>query len=177
MNEWILRDSRRPELVQHPSTEAALTAMRGLSLCPKRVLDVGCGSGLLSFAATALWPGCTVVACDISAQAVADTQANIDAHDLSAHIRVYRSDGLSHPEIQASAPYDLIVCNLLAETLVAHARTILNALMPEGMAVLSGILAWRLPQVIQTYQALGAPLVEEISVQQWRAVVVGNKPA
>jgi len=173
MMDWLIQDSRRLEHIAHPSTEMALAAMRALAaegFAPRRILDIGCGSGLLSLAAAELWPEASIIAGDISAQAVADTQANIDRYELGQRIRVLRSDALSHPEIVAAAPHDLILANLLAEILISSSRDLMSALKPRGIALLAGILAWRGAQVQAAYKTLGAVIEQEFLSETWQAL-------
>lgn len=172
MPEWLIRDKREAGRVLHPSTEAALTALQELARqgTPATLLDIGCGSGLLTLAAGELWPGIRITCADISPEAVADTQENLRRAGQQAH--VLRSDGFSHPAITAKGPYDLVVCNLLAELLVRFAAEVKAALAPGGCAVLSGILAWHAPQVIEAYRALGFEITAEIAIGDWRALMV-----
>jgi len=85
---------------------------------------------------------------------------------------VVRADGLAHPDIAAGAPYGLILCNLLAQLLLELAADIHRCLQPGGFAVLSGILAWKYPQVTEACKALHFEIVEEIEIREWRAMTV-----
>lgn len=174
MTEWILRDSRLPEMVVHPSTQGAVLALRELASKAhfKAVLDLGCGSGLLSLIATELWPESQVLAADISEKAVKDAELNIQQYGLESRIRVVRSDGFSNSAIRQKAPYTLILCNLLAELLTRVAPDVKSHLVPDGIAVLSGILSWMLPQVRESYLTLGFEIAAEIELGEWRTLIV-----
>ncbi len=174
MAEWILRDSRLPEMVLHPSTEGALMALRELAGIRDftKVLDIGCGSGLLSLVASEQWPKARILAADISEKAVSDTQANIRQYGLEDRITAIRSDGLKNPEIGKNGPYPLILCNLLADILIRIAPDVKSQLAPGSYAVLSGILGWMQPQVAEAYRVLGFDVSGEIELKEWRTLIV-----
>ncbi len=144
----------------HPTTASCMEALQDLQALRqfRRVLDMGCGGGILSVMA-AYWWDATVVAADISPQAVADTEALAAAQGMEGLIKAVRSDGFSHALIGQRAPYDLIIFNLLAEPLIHYAPEVRAHLARGGVAVLSGILRWLEPGVIQAYADVGlAPL-------------------
>lgn len=74
----------------------------------KRIIDFGCGSGLLAVAISRLRPGAVVIASDQSSAAVASAQATLEANELGGKIEVVRDDGLSS---QSDASADLILFN------------------------------------------------------------------
>ncbi|MDE3060906.1 MAG: tRNA (adenine(22)-N(1))-methyltransferase TrmK, partial [Pseudomonadota bacterium] len=82
----------------HPSTGLCLEAMQWLQErhAFSRILDMGCGNGILSVVAASAWDA-DVLAADISEQALADASANIAAHGLEERIILRRSDGFSNP--------------------------------------------------------------------------------
>lgn len=156
----------------HPTSVACLQALQALADAPARVLDIGCGSGLLGGFCALRWPGAQVLAADISPQAVADTQALIGAQGLQGRMRVVRADMLAHADITAAGPYDLIICNLLAEPIVAAAEAIRTQLAAGGVCVLSGILAWMAAAVEQAYAAQGLALRARFVQEPWHTLVL-----
>lgn len=177
--EWMIKDSRRADHVLHPSTEGALEAMQMLApaLTPQKIMDVGCGSGLLSLSAHRLWPKASIWAADISAQAVEDCTENIKAYGAEAHITPLRAEGFAHPRIQNEAPFDLILANLLAEILIPLAPEAAKLTRERGALVASGILAWATEAVITTYQSHHFELSAEIHMQEWRTLVFARLPS
>lgn len=139
------------------------------------ILDIGCGSGLLSLAATELWPKAQILASDISAAAVRDAGENIRAYKLENRISALRADAYDHAEIRARAPYDLIICNLLADILIRTSPDLKAHLAAGGIAIVSGILAWMQPQVVEAYAALGFEILGEIHIEEWRALLMRQK--
>ena len=81
------------------------------------------------------------------------------------------SDGFGHPEIAAHAPYDLMVMNILAEPLMRLAVEAEQALAGEGVLIISGLLQWQEPQIIDAYQCLGLELTSRIVIGDWVTLV------
>ena len=159
----------------HPSTDATLEAFGWLQERYEfgHVLDMGCGNGILSAAASAIW-GAEVLAVDISDKALKDAEENLSKLDSGLPITLLKSDGFAHPAIRQKAPYNLIICNLVAELLVRMARDVTDCLAPEGVLVLSGSLAWMVDDTKRTYQALGFEIIHEIVKNPWHTLVLAK---
>lgn len=161
----------------HPTTEACLQALQWLHerRRPGNVLDMGCGSGILSLAAAKLWDA-PVLAADISPQAVADTQRHCNVHRMESRLTIIRSDGFSHTLIGERAPYDLIIFNLLAEPITQMAPQVKSQLAPGGACILSGILEWLAPEVERAYHALGFAFMHTMTHSPWRTYIMQRAP-
>ena len=157
----------------HPSSELCLQALQWLHEQRdfRNVLDMGCGNGILSAVAASVWDA-KVLAVDISEKAIADAEQNIAAYELTERVTPLRSDGFSAPEISRRAPYDLILCNMLAEFTVETARRLKTCLAPDGICILAGILAWKAEPVEMTYSALGFETIKEFTNSPWRAYIM-----
>ena len=92
---------------------------------PRRVLDLCTGSGALAVLAALHWPGCTVDATDVSADALAVAARNVERHALRGRIRLRRGDALQ----AADGRYDVVLCNPPYVT-----RAAMAALPPEYRA-------------------------------------------
>ncbi len=176
--EWILRDSRPAEKVTHPSTVLAihyLQRLKDLNFSPSSILDMGCGSGLLSLIAAQQWPQARITAADISLLAVEESRGNLLKNGLESRINIIRSDGYAHPSIQEDGPYDLIISNLLAELHVKHSNLSYNIMKYNGYIVLSGILPWLTTPVEQAHIAAGFKIYDQSSIQNWTALLAIKK--
>jgi len=105
----------------------------------RNVLDLGCGTGLLAIGAAKLWKR-SVLASDIDPVAVEVTRDNARANGVGPLIRAVTADGLTNPILANGAPYDLLIANILAGPLTQLAPSIIKALAPGAMLVLSGLL-------------------------------------
>lgn len=155
---------------EHPSTHLALQALHALAdvLEPQRILDIGCGSGVLAMTAAHLWPNAQIWAADIEASAVEVAKRNIAHNQLAERITTLRSDGYRDKVIQAAAPFDLVLCNMTADIIVPLAAGLKQVLAEEGVAVLSGILRWRSQEVLAMHAHLGMqPVANPLTLDGW----------
>jgi ribosomal protein L11 methyltransferase len=134
-----------------------------------RVLDVGCGTGVLAIAA-ARTGSPIAVGTDIDAPSV--RIANENAELNGARARFVHASGLNHPEVRRDGPYDLAFANILAPPLVALSQDIKMALKPGGIAILSGLLRTQQRRVLAAYTSRGFRLVRRIHRDAWATLVL-----
>jgi len=140
----------------------------------KKILDLGCGTGVLSIAAAKLWR-VRVLATDIDPIAIETTRANAKMNQVAPFLRTGVSDGTDHPAIRAGAPYDLILANILAGPLTKLAPGIAKALAPNGLVVLSGLLRWQENLVLSFYRSQGLVLRKTMRDGSWSALVLERR--
>ncbi|MEW9856196.1 50S ribosomal protein L11 methyltransferase [Novosphingobium sp. M1R2S20] len=151
---------------------AMLDAMRRRGVVVRNMLDVGTGTGLLAFAAMALWPRASATASDIDAvcaDVVADN-ARDNAVSLGPQpgaLVMTIAAGLNHPLIQARGPYDLIMANILAGPLVELAPDFGRALVPGGHLLLAGLLETQESAVRSACRLAGMRLAGRIVSGDW----------
>lgn len=141
----------------HPTTAMCLEWLAALPLAGARVLDVGCGCGILSVAAAALGAG-RVSAVDHDPQALYATADNAAANGASERIATMAALA------EASGEFDVVVANIVSGTLIEMAPAILSRLAPSGRICLSGLLADQVPAVRSAYAPgvrFGAPVLRE----------------
>jgi ribosomal protein L11 methyltransferase len=81
------------------------------------------------------------------------------------------ADGMEHSLIQARAPYDLLIANILAGPLVELAPAFAKAVAPGASVVLAGLLDTQADAVVAAYQAEGMKLIEG-GTGEWRVLVL-----
>ena len=135
----------------------------------ERVLDVGCGTGVLAVAA-AKTGSRVAVGTDIDPISV--RIANENAALNEAHARFVHADGLDDEAVRRDAPYDLAFANILAQPLIQLAPDIHGALRPGGRAILSGLLRTQEEQVRAAYAAAGFRPVFHIHRDAWATLVL-----
>jgi len=160
---------------RHATTAGCLIALQDMArtLRPRRVLDMGCGSGILAIAMASLWP-VRVMAADIDPEAVRVAAANARRNGVRLSTAI--SDGFRAPAVLAAGPYDVIVANILANPLKRMAGALAAALTPGGRAVLSGLLAADAHAVVAAHRARGLLLQRRIVIDGWATLVVGARP-
>jgi ribosomal protein L11 methyltransferase len=114
---------------------AGVLSDRRTALQGTRVLDVGCGSGVLALVALALGAE-TVRAIDVDPDAVAVTRENAERNRLASRVRTDET-----PVAAMGERYDTVLANIEAKTLVELAPALIDRVAPGGLLVLSGILA------------------------------------
>ncbi|WP_309605658.1 50S ribosomal protein L11 methyltransferase [Phenylobacterium sp.] len=134
-----------------------------------RVLDVGCGTGVLAIAA-ARTGARAAVGTDIDAPSV--RIANENARLNRARARFVHASGLNDARVRKSAPYDLVFANILAPPLVALAQDIKGALKPGGIAILSGLLRTQERRVFAAYASRGFSMQRRIHRDAWATLVL-----
>ncbi|ADM10421.1 ribosomal protein L11 methyltransferase, putative [Parvularcula bermudensis HTCC2503] len=123
----------------HPTTAGCLEALTALAKGePRRLLDLGTGSGVLAIAARRLFPEARIVATDIDAPSVAIAAENA-ALNKAPGIVFLEATGVPQ-EVAEEGPFDIILANILAEPLISLAPALAAALAPTGQIVLAGLL-------------------------------------
>lgn len=135
----------------------------------ERVLDVGCGTGVLAIAA-ALTGAAVAVGTDIDAPSV--RIANENAKLNQAPARFVHASGLNDQRVRAGAPYDLVFANILAPPLVSLAQDIKLSLRLGGVAILSGLLRTQERRVSAAYLSRGFRLERRIHRDAWSCLVL-----
>lgn len=134
----------------HATTRLCLEGLAGLDLDGLRVLDYGCGSGVLAVA-SALLGAAEVVAVDHDPQALLATRDNAAYNQMSeSRLRAIAPDELIEPDVAGGA-FDLVVANILANPLVTLAPRLTALTRPGGRLMLSGLLAEQADTIREAY--------------------------
>ncbi|HXE16374.1 MAG TPA: 50S ribosomal protein L11 methyltransferase [Stellaceae bacterium] len=159
---------------EHATTRGCLLATALVKSRPRRILDMGCGTGILAIAATKLWRR-DVLATDIDPESVRVTRVNAEVNGVAKAIRIEISPGYRHLEIARRAPFDLVFANILARPLMRMAPDLARVLAPGGVAILSGLLARQEAAVLSAHRTQGLHFVARIALEGWHTLVVGNR--
>lgn len=130
------------------------------------VLDVGCGSGILGISASKLGAK-QVIMTDIDECAIVATEHNMKLNNIT-NGQVLLKNLLDDNTVRG----DIIVCNIMAEVLIAFAPYIANNLNDGGRIILSGILVERLEAVKDAYLNAGFIFLEQEIKGEWSALVL-----
>ena len=156
----------------HPTTYSCLEIMEESVAPGMAILDLGCGSGILTIAAVKLGAG-RVVALDIDPQAVKASRQNFRRTKIKDQVQL--DQGSLPNRLAPAAAFDMVLANISARGIRERAPDILPTLKPEGMLVASGIIEEQHPE---TEQALLAAGYRDITVwprEDW--VTLTCKPA
>lgn len=161
----------------HPTTLGCLVAIDRSTRARRyhRVLDMGCGTGVLAIAARRCLPRAAITASDIDAIAVAVTRQNIKANGatgigLVCSGRVPRQSGRG-----ARRRRDLIIANILARPLIGLAPQFSAGVARNGTLVLSGLLTSQSREVLGAYTARGFHLVRHEKIGGWSTLTLARR--
>ena len=160
---------------QHATTAGCLTmltAMKSSGMIVRNAADIGTGTGLLAFAALALWPRALATASDIDrvCAGVIAENARLNGVRLggrAGEVGVAIAPGLDHPLIEARGPYDLVIANILAGPLVELMPDFARATVPGGSLLLAGLLTTQEAAVRRAATRHGFRLARRIVRGDW----------
>lgn len=139
-----------------------------------RILDLGCGTALLAFAAARAFPRASIFASDNDPIATAVARENVVLNRARGRVRILTAGGFAHPALRRGMPYDLILANILPNTLIALAPQLRAALLLGGIAILSGILDHQAAQVRAAFAAHGFRLLRHTHREGWSILTVAR---
>ncbi|MGQ0684511.1 50S ribosomal protein L11 methyltransferase [Bradyrhizobium sp.] len=138
---------------------------------PRRLLDLGTGTGVLGIAAAkALKIG--VLAGDIDAPSVQVARENARLNETGQLVQTVRAVGFSAPAFARAAPFDLVLANILANPLRQLAGPMARHLAPGALVILSGLLTHQAPAVIAAYRARGLVPLRHLRIEGWSSLLL-----
>lgn len=161
---------------EHQTTKSCLNAISELNkmnVKHSNILDMGCGSGILSLACAKLWQNTTkITSVDIDEEAIWVTLQNARDNQLEEFIASEISNGYTSKIVNDNAPYDIILSNILARPLIEMAPELYKSLKSGGYCVLSGFVDEQEEWVIKAHQEQGLKLVKIYEIDNWRAALM-----
>jgi len=156
---------------EHATTSRCLSACEAYfdKKLHKNILDIGCGSGILSIA-LAKMGGVNIVACDIDPESVRVTKENATINKVAHRIHVFQNQGCEFN----NRCYDLIVANILAEPLISMSESIVKCLNRRGVLILSGFTSNDLT-VEARFISLGLKLKYKYNHDNWTTLVLQSE--
>lgn len=154
----------------HPTTMLSIQALEKYSKFDDVVIDVGCGSGVLSIASAKLGAD-KIFAYDLDEVAVKSSKMNIELNQLSDKITVKQNNLLDSINLNA----DLIVSNILAEIIVQFVDDAWNNLKKEGIFITSGIIQNKKELVLDELKVQGFKIIEINESEEWISIIA-QKP-
>jgi len=159
----------------HASTRLVLEAMQDLAdsgASPARIIDVGCGSGILAIAAVKRWPDATCIAVDNDPIASQATAENAETNGVGARIAASTTP---LPEITEQFP--LVLANIQAHVLRELKAALIAKTAPGGTLILSGLLTPQAAPLADEFVAEGMRIVSirpSSDDAQWSSVVLAR---
>jgi ribosomal protein L11 methyltransferase len=151
----------------HGTTQGCLAAIERIAKTkrPKRILDIGTGTGVLVIAAARVLRR-SVIASDIDPQSVTVARANAEANRAGAYVRVVQAAGVNAHAIRGRR-YDLVLANILLSALKNLARPVRALSARRASVILSGLLPEQANAALAVWRAQGFVLSRRDLVEGW----------
>lgn len=157
----------------HETTRLAAILLEKHARKGHRVLDIGCGSGILSIMAANL--GCSVTAVDMDQFSLDATAENVQKNNVSSSVTILRSDLLSGVE----GKFDVIVANILYDILILlfkdNAEKLKRIICPDSIIIFSGLVIHQYDKFESLIKKNGFSIIEKQTEGDWFAITVHNK--
>jgi len=141
---------------------------------PRRVLDLGSGTGVLAIAAAKALRR-RVLASDIDPRSAEVAHENAELNGVRHLVESICATGFSAPQFRMRAPFDLVLANILANPLRQMAPAMAAHLAPEALVILSGLLPHQTRSVIGTYRTQGLVLIRQIRIDGWCSLLMQHR--
>ena len=145
----------------HETTQLCLKALDGLVAEGDTVLDVGCGSGVLSIAAARLGAD-SVLAIDIASESVVATTENARVNGVTRLVSASQT-----PLVKVTGEFDLVVANILSSILIVLRDDLVARVGPAGTLLLSGVPSDEVDYVADAFSRVGLEVVEVTELRHW----------
>lgn len=157
----------------HATTRMCLQALEEFAAPGKRVLDLGCGSGILGIGALIL--GCdSCLGCDIDPKAPDVAMGNASLNGLGPDtIRFLAGDLLSDASLRRSfgSDYDIVLANIVSDVIIPLSSHVRGFVRPDGVYITSGIIEGRQSEVKAAIEKSGFRIIRHLYEDDWHCYV------
>ncbi|EKS35812.1 50S ribosomal protein L11 methyltransferase [Afipia clevelandensis] len=141
---------------------------------PKRVLDLGSGTGVLAIAAAKALRR-RVLATDIDFRSVIVASENAHLNGVGTLVEAVHATGFHAPDFAANGPFGLVMANILANPLRRLAPDMARHLAPHAFVILSGLLPHQANSVVAAYRGAGLKLLKRIQIDGWSSLLMQRR--
>ena len=154
---------------KHETTQLCIRQIRKYLKEGERVLDVGCGSGILSIAALKLGAG-SVVGTDVDGECITLTHENMTVNHLAENSGEFYVGNLIDDKAfqeKIGTGYDLVVANILADIIIPMAPALYQCAKEQGVLITSGIIDFKENEVKEALEQAGFEILEVNHQGEW----------
>lgn len=158
----------------HATTRMCLEALEALDMSGKKVLDLGCGSGILGLASLVLGAE-SVTGCDVDPKAPDAARANAALNGITGdRYQIYAGDILSDKSLRKrlGGGYDLALANIVADVILSLAGMFRDFLAPEGIVICSGIIDDRAAEVEAAMEKNDLKILRHFHEEEWHCYIL-----
>ncbi len=156
----------------HDTTQMCMLELERLIKCGEKVLDLGCGSGILSVLSLLLGAD-SAVAVDIDPAAPETVGENLLLNPQCAEkCTVYVGDVTSNEDLhkKIGCGYDLVVANIVADVIISICSSAFSFMRKGALFVCSGIISSRAQEVLDALEKAGFEVISQRSQNDWRCI-------
>jgi ribosomal protein L11 methyltransferase len=151
----------------HETTYMMIESMREIQFSDKRVLDLGCGTGILAILAAKMGAQ-DIIALDIEEESVENTIENLALNAISADVN------LGSVEVVAGQKFDVVLANINRNAIMFLMPEISKLLRPGGIVTFSGFLEANYLEVVSKAEFLKLSLIRRVQRGEWECLVFRN---
>lgn len=163
---------------KHETTQLCIRQLRKYITAEKKVLDIGCGSGILSIVSL-LEGAISVDGIDVDENAIKASFENSQINNLDADKYSYVTGNIIEDSTlqkkYGQEQYDIVVANILADIIIPLTPIVPSCLKKGGIFISSGIIDMKEAAVVEAVQNSGFEIIEVAAQNDWRAVVARKK--
>jgi ribosomal protein L11 methyltransferase len=158
----------------HGTTQGCLEALdlihtKGTKF--KNIIDIGTGTGILAIACAKLF-GLPIIATDNDAEAIQKAAENMRVNKCESQVKLIQAEGLSHPDVLVHQPFDLVIANILANTLIELAPSIAQVTRHGSILILSGLLQDQIDSVLKAFHERHFQVTNTIIQDGWATLTL-----
>ena len=158
---------------KHETTQLCIRQLRKFMKPGAAVLDVGCGSGILSIVSLKLGAG-VVNGTDVDPICMEAVKENMEVNHLAEKMgRFYQGDLTTDQKLQEQVGaecYEIVVANILADIIIPLAPALFGRLKKSGVCITSGIIDFKEHEVTEALKAAGFTIVETTRQGEWVSI-------
>ena len=161
---------------QHHTTKMVMELLESVVKGGEKMLDLGCGSGILSIAGLLLGAESATMA-DIFENAVNTAAENVAKNGFdSSRYRAFRGNVIDDAELRAKigTGYNIITANIVADVIIAMSPIFGSFLAADGTLIVSGIIDERLDEVLAALKANSFRVTAQKNAEGWNAIVLNR---
>ena len=159
----------------HATTKCCLQAITYLSrnFLPNKILDYGCGTGILGIASKKVFKRSKVIFVDIDENAVKLSKKNLKLNHINLN-DVYLTNSFYNVKYLRKNDYDLIFANILFTPLYKLTPIFKQIIKPNSFLILSGLLKEQIPYIVNRYNNFGFKEEKKIISEDWGSVIMSS---
>ena len=159
---------------QHHTTKLVMETLENVIRGGERVLDLGCGSGILSIASM-LFGASEITMCDIFENAVKTTSENVEKNNITADkYRAFCGNVIEDKELcdKIGTGYDVVCANIVADVIIGMSGLFGGFMKPDASLIVSGIIDERLDEVMSSLSENGFKAVSTENEEGWNCILL-----